>query len=150
MPVILYKFKSLPTEEQDYTLNIQYDSQYIISDNATVDLKIVKNQTPDLNGINTASNMGEFSGNLGLVMVPTAEYGCLVATAFNYDQAGAILRFSQITKLFARFRFVEVNYGALLNQYFRKSAEKYDKASTKGMDYIVINSTGTHGKYTSE
>lgn len=84
------------------------------------------------------------------VAYPLAEYGSLVAVFFNFDPSGHILRFTQILKYIIRVRFFKIKYGIVLETFLREAGLSIEMPSTKGLDYIRLNSKGSKEKFTSE
>jgi hypothetical protein len=65
----------------------------------------------------------------------------LIAMMFGLDPSGSISKFSQMSKLYTRFRMVGVNYGNDLEAFFLNSNDLSSK------DFISKNSDGYKGKF---
>jgi hypothetical protein len=89
---------------------------------------------------------------LNFLAVPLAEYGSLLALFFNFDPSGHLLIFSQLMRYISRIRFFKIQYGYLLETFFRESTNSYfyERISDKSEDYIRIHSKGNKWKYTTE
>lgn len=46
------------------------------------------------------------------------------------------MKFSQMQKIYCRFRFIDINHGINLSQYFRWSSSKFDPESTRSLSEI--------------
>jgi hypothetical protein len=86
-------------------------------------------------------------GGLTSVAGSSSEGLSLALTILNFDNSGLLLKFSQVNKLFSRYRMVNMNFGSLLTVYFQSSGEKYDKKTGKGINYLEENSRGFRGKF---
>ena len=60
------------------------------------------------------------------------------------------LKFSQMKKLLSRYRFLNINFGELLDIIFKKSGEKYDPKSSLGDRHINSHGKGFKAKFTRE
>jgi hypothetical protein len=56
-------------------------------------------------------------------------------------------KFIQMCKVYPRLRMINLNFGANLGGFFQQSADHYDEASTKGLDYIINSTRGNKGKF---
>ena len=78
----------------------------------------------------------------------SAEIASLVLTFANIDPSGNLLKLSQMIKIFSRFRFFDIKFGAYLNAYFESSASKFDPPSSKSADELERHSNKYRGNLT--
>ena len=95
-----------------------------------------------------AEDTGSLSGTANKITSSTAQGLTILAWLLSFDHSGVMMKFSQMSKLFARFRLINMNYGYMLFGYFIENAKKHNKKSEKGKDYINANSNGTQGRFT--
>lgn len=55
----------------------------------------------------------------------------------NIDGSGNMMKLSQMLKTYSRFRFLDINHGVYLKNYFEHSAAKFDPPSTKSKDEVI-------------
>ena len=80
----------------------------------------------------------------------TADYVSFALASSNLDSSGHLLKFSEINKMFSRFRFLNIPFGKLTDTYFREASKKYDPSSSKSYDYIAYHSKGYFAKFNEE
>lgn len=92
------------------------------------------------------------SANLGATMSSTNTYtaaalesASLLLAFLSFDPSGSLLRFSQMVKIYCRFRFLNINYGAQLGTYFEYSAKKFDPPTSKSLDSIIRHNRKYYG-----
>lgn len=64
----------------------------------------------------------------------------IVTLGLNFlslDFGGHLMKLSQMNKLFCRFRFLDINFGAYLGAYFDFSSKKFDPPSSKSSSAIA-------------
>ncbi len=54
-----------------------------------------------------------------------------------------------MSKIYARFRMIEINYGEILDAYFINSANSHDPSSIESKNFIIKNSSGHKAKFTT-
>ena len=80
----------------------------------------------------------------------STELASFALSSFSMDPSGHLLKFSQMNKLFSRFRFLFIQFGVLMNAFFDESAKKYDPQSIHSKKYIMEHSDGYRGKFNTE
>ena len=55
----------------------------------------------------------------------------------NIDGSGNLMKLSQMLKTYSRFRFIDINHGPFLANYFEHSASKFDPPSTLDKNIVV-------------
>jgi hypothetical protein len=89
-----------------------------------------------------------------------AKFDKYTSDSTNYVSYGLILlgidpslnslKFSQMKKLLSRYRFLNINFGELLDIIFKINGEKYDPKSSLGDRHINSHSKGFKAKFTRE
>ena len=121
-----------------YTVNYQLegDSQkFTINFSGEVDPENVKSN----------QNLGSFISNISTYSAIALETSSLAVSFFFFDPSGSLMKLSQMMKIYCRFRFFDVNYGAYLGSYFEFSAKKFDPPTSKPLNTIVQESNKYYG-----
>ena len=63
-----------------------------------------------------------------------------------FDASGRFIGFSQTLKLIALFRFINVNYGAVLGTFLETSGDNLEPKNIMSKDSIILNQTGLKGR----
>lgn len=80
----------------------------------------------------------------------TANAASLGVSLLNIDAGGSLQRLSQMQKIYCRYRFIDINYGVYLEEYFINSASKFDpptKKSPREINAISKNYNRNMRKY---
>lgn len=65
---------------------------------------------------------GALVSGLNTYTAAALETASLALSFFSFDPSGNLLKFSQMMKIYCRFRFFNINFGAYLATYFEFSA----------------------------
>ena len=88
----------------------QKATKYILVQDSDQELEIITSKVPydEVKAdVNTGQTFGSSTGVTGSV----TEILGILGVVLSADQTGATLKFSQVSKLISRLRFVDVNYG---------------------------------------
>ena len=67
-----------------------------------------------------------------------AEGFSFLAAAFNFDDSGLMIAFSQLIKLLPRFRYINVYFGDLLERFLDSIGSKLEPP-TSDTKYMILN-----------
>lgn len=160
IPVIRYMFKEVPesrggreefnlvAEPNTAVFNPIVEGEGGETNNNSVALSLNEEVSPE--EIASAADKANLVSGISAAAGVGTESVALIGSIFSFDQSGAMLKFSQMSKLFARYRMLNMNFGSILGTYFSVSAKKYDKPSEEGTNYIINNSKGSKAKFTAE
>ena len=70
----------------------------------------------------------------------TTEALSLGLTLLNLDGSGNLMKLSQMLKTYSRFRFLDINHGPYLQNYFESTASNFDPP-TKKSDFEILKKT---------
>lgn len=90
-------------------------------------------------------SLGTLIGKLNTYTAATLETASLAFSFFSFDPSSSLMRFSQMMKIYCRFRFLDVNYGRQLGAYFDFSAKKFDPPSSRSPQEILNHSQKYYG-----
>jgi hypothetical protein len=117
----------------------------------SIEIKLTeKNPTFTKEEMNSASSSGNTIGGFNKYTGGLTDYLSFGLAAFGFEPSGNLLKFSQMNKLLSRYRFLLMQFGVLLNIFFRTSAIKYDPESSKSELYILEHAKGYYGKFSRE
>ena len=77
------------------------------------------------------SGLNQYSG-------ATGEVASLGLAFLNLDGSGNLMKLSQMLKTYSRFRFLDINHGAYLSNYFESSASRFDPPSSKPRNTVTL------------
>ena len=80
----------------------------------------------------------------------SSEVLSLVAGLASFDQTGVFMKFTQMSKLFARYRVINLRFGTLLDLHFKENAKRLDKRTKHNDNYIELNSKFHRAKFSKE
>ena len=92
----------------------------------------------------TGDAVGAFSGLLGM----GSEIMSVGATVFALDSSGVLVSFSQLIKTLTLFRFINIFYGDLLENFLSTLGKSLEKTSTISRNSYILNTVGSRGKFT--
>lgn len=150
LPTVRYKFRTLNTEEDDTTIKMLPNPDIFFDSGEESTMIVTVNEVVTPGDIFPIKGIANYVAGLCFIAIPLAEYGSLIAPFFNFDPSGHILKFVQILRYLSRLRYFKMGYGLILTTFYREFAKTFEKPSSKGLDYIRINSNGTKAKFTSE
>lgn len=81
-------------------------------------------------------DLGSAMSDLNTYGAATLETASMVLSFFSFDPSGSLMKFSQMMKIYCRFRFFDINYGANLGTYFDFSAKKFDPPTSKTLEEV--------------
>ena len=96
--------------------------------------------------IEAARKVGESIGQASKYTGVSLEVFTLISSLSGALSSGVLMSFSQTLKMISRFRFIKVNYGALLGGFLEQTGDNLEPGSKMGKMSIINNATGTRGK----
>lgn len=78
----------------------------------------------------------------GAAAIETASLGL---TFLSADPSGSLMKLAQMMKIYCRFRFFNINFGAQLGAYLESNSKKFDPPTTKPLNHIVQHSNKYYG-----
>lgn len=95
--------------------------------------------------IKSAEGKGETISNISTYGAATMETSSVALSFFLFDSSGSLMKMSQMSKIYCRFKFFDINFGSVLGTYFDFSSKKFDPPSKEPMSYIVDHSNKYYG-----
>ena len=118
---------SLISTYKDLVSNIQ--TNFILVQNQDQEVEILNNQLPSESvesATSTGSTVSSVTGSLGV----TTDILGVLGVVMSADQTGATLKFSQISKLISRLRYVDVNFGQIFGGFLNGLGNAFDKKTS--------------------
>lgn len=148
LPFVRFKLRPFDPPQIDVKLKILPNTNLFVTPEE--EILVIANELVTPGDLFPIRGIGISFARLMRVAYPLAEYGSLIAVFFNFDPSGHLLRFTQVLKYVIRLRFFKIKYGIVLEKFLREAGLSIEMPSTKGIDYIRLNSRGSHEKFTSE
>lgn len=116
MIVKLKSFRQTASNSQKYLFSATGDAATFNPDPKNVNL--ILNEQVEEKELKEIENQGDLVSTIGSYTGPISETIAYLAVLLGFDSSGLFLKFSQMSKLLARFRVININYGAILTVYF--------------------------------
>lgn len=142
------KFNNIESSSQSQILKIMPNSTYLLE--GPRELEILVGQLPSPEEVASVENTAEFFSDVNSAGGTSTEALSSILALSSLDSSGVMMKFSQMSKLFSRYRMINLNFGTLLNAHFSANAKKYDKRTDHSDDYIWENSYNFKAKFSSE
>ena len=92
----------------------------------TKEKTVALTRKPDGSRIETVRTTATTVDNTNTYLGGTTQAASFGLGLLNLDASGNLMKLSQMQKIYCRFRFIDINHGIYLSQYFEWSASKFD------------------------
>lgn len=144
-PIIRMKITDLKTESTSTTLKLTMNDT--LFEPGQDEIEIIQNQEVDPEEVSSVSNQSNLMGTVNNYGGTSTEVLSVLGSLGGLDSTGSLLKFSQMSKLFTRYRMINLNFGFLLDTHFKTSALKYDKASEESFNWMLTHTDGNYAKF---
>ena len=79
-------------------------------------------------------------------MEPTASTAAVADGFFGFDTAGSLFTFTSTMNLIAKFRFIDVFFGEVLEPFFASVGEQFETDPLVSKDSVLKNQVGQRAK----
>lgn len=107
----------------------QLATNYILVESQTQEIEILNDSVPEdkvASALSTGSSVASVTGSMGV----TTDILGMLGIVLSADQTGATLKFSQISKLISRLRYVDINYGKVFGTFLNGLGNAFDKKTS--------------------